>query len=606
MSVETRSGGTSIGTGRPHEMGSALVTPSIGRSPSFSAERGGNTMHGVSISRTGAISERGLNISTREGVTSPENKSLFKATRPLSSTRNISKDTQKFVSPFKNTEILYQKPQQKSVEKSRKFPSSLPEYKAHSLPLKMPERVATKYNVASLGRQEEPRVNSNIQSRPLEVKKTEVAKPNTKQPAWSEIQSGYAIKKSGETQKTKVQPDQLETIASERKANPFTEMQRKAVAKKANGQPKKGEGVLSQPFQAPRTSLELSTMARSATHEVAKANLESRVNQLQQEYTKRYGTSVGLLPQSERTQVTSLKREEAQKVLEQGAAVLQQTEEKQDLVQSPDSQLTAVNQEKVIQLIHNTVQEKGLAVDVKKNQSITAANQPTIDTKVGTVSSSSEVLPKAGESRSLSKTETNSRQARTIITEVSNKLQTEASLKQLVQSQTQNKSVASQKVTYRPDHEDFVVENEEIVAERDPVADQNRIDTAVAAGEIALDEAHRDGREGITSQEIATKIPAKPDSSLVSTIRKQLDLPLDTEEQYDHYRAALAGSSSLLTSINEIQTVAKYATDQAPAVRLNTRITTEAVKPIDELRAAENGEEQLIYFRQQEIQPQSA
>jgi len=132
------------------------------------------------------------------------------------------------------------------------------------------------------------------------------------------------------------------------------------------------------------------------------------------------------------------------------------------------------------------------------------------------------------------------------------------------------------------------IDREEIIAERDVIADANRIEMATQIGSMLLDKAHRGGSTNIHSREVAELMPEEPGEALVSFIRKQLNLLLDNEEQYDFFKDTLATAGYVATKY-DVTKAAKYATDIAPAVRLTRKLTTEKVLPRDEERAVSRG-----------------
>jgi hypothetical protein len=134
----------------------------------------------------------------------------------------------------------------------------------------------------------------------------------------------------------------------------------------------------------------------------------------------------------------------------------------------------------------------------------------------------------------------------------------------------------------------ITIEKEEIVAERDIVADANRIELATNIGSILLDKAQTGGASSIHTREVAELMPEEPGEALASFIRTQLNLLLDSEEQYDFFKQTLS-SAGYVSNKFQVAQAAKYATDLAPAVRLSRKLTTEKVLPVDEDRAIRRG-----------------
>lgn len=132
------------------------------------------------------------------------------------------------------------------------------------------------------------------------------------------------------------------------------------------------------------------------------------------------------------------------------------------------------------------------------------------------------------------------------------------------------------------------IEREEIIAERDVIADANRIEMATHIGSQLLDKAHRGGSTSIHTREVVELMPEEPGEALASFIRTQLGLLLDNEEQYDFFKDALATAGYVATEY-DVTRAAKYATDLAPAVRLTRKLTTEKVFQRDEERAISRG-----------------
>lgn len=132
------------------------------------------------------------------------------------------------------------------------------------------------------------------------------------------------------------------------------------------------------------------------------------------------------------------------------------------------------------------------------------------------------------------------------------------------------------------------IEREEIIAERDVIADANRIELATHIGSQLLDKAHRGGSTSIHTREVAGLMPEEPGEALASFIRTQLGLLLDNEEQYDVFKDMLATAGYVATEY-DVTRAARYATDLAPAVRLTRKLTTEKVFQRDEERAISRG-----------------
>lgn len=164
-----------------------------------------------------------------------------------------------------------------------------------------------------------------------------------------------------------------------------------------------------------------------------------------------------------------------------------------------------------------------------------------------------------------------------------------------VQTQTMTSGAVVVNQHVRVINGQYMVEKEEVVAERDPEADSERVRKAVEVGAHALSEASNQGIHSISSEDVAVRMPSSPIGGLVSKIRKQLNLPLDTEKQYDTFMQVLRGTSNSLSSPNEVQNVAQYATDVAPAVRLNTHLVTEPVKVEDHIRAVTDGKNIVVF-----------
>jgi hypothetical protein len=681
------------------------IGTSVGRSPSMTASRPSigmgremGSFKSLSISRSGTISEKGGNAMkmkiatpmTKENVTwnkmpvlkvrgaisadrampataLKETSPLFKQapkevhplwakTRPLTIANNVSNDTARPASALKETKPQYQRPKdtlwkntvELKVNKQAPAVSQTDSFRREKLPgVSAPSLFERRADTA---------VKMNYPNT-VQSKQAEVKKPLS---AWEKAQKEYAQKKNA-TQ-GKVKP----VATSEGNGNPLKTFET-AHAEKKTVQPR---------IIAPRTASELSQRAKEARSQTQNADVQVEAKKLQQAYRTKFSLSehpsnpvekseqkakfinetkhVSEIKTASPVQVKDkeLARVEAAKVMEQAALVLQVAKKFESSSPSVNTD-KKLGQERILQLVHETLQKRGLtqyleeekAINPQVTEQATFVGLPKVAEAIKTqtehktesvqegamkeqmgqlqalpqLKTETETQPQTQETTSIQKAEQTTTQTlvkaqnqavSTQATLAAHTMQQDKVLQQLdeqiaVQTQTQTTGGGIIEQHVKLVNGEYVVEREEIVAERDPEADQERVQRATEVGANMLSEAHHQGQESITASTVVAKMPSGPIGGLVSRIRRQLDLPLDTEKQYDAFKHVLGNTSSDLRTVGEIQSAAKYATDVAPAVRLNTRMTTEPVKLEDHIRAVSEGAN-IVVFEQQHLTAQAA
>lgn len=679
MSVETRSIGTSIGRGtsasvasRPAMGAMRSSTPGMERGTS----RGSEKMTGFSISSTGKISRvsnESVLAKAQRTTQASEKKSSFTNLRPLTVSREFSKDTHKPHTPIKGMQVLYQRSPVKTEspksavvsqveQKSKTLPSKLipqtnrlpentrvvkiaqpdvqgrvgnrqiittPSLEAKTSPkaerprfsldtvkpsINMRETKALYQKPATV---EQPQQINKTEVRPFPVVPNRIARleqtrqalrelPKVRQhestqkvtaltpqirknehvrlsvTSWTEKQKVLAQKRKAITAKNmnvsaKTQPE-------ESKVNTVRSAFEQRVRQK-NALPQKIEKVTAPTPKLVRKDIAFVTTASQKqsveTHAVQRLTHEViRMPQIQQE-----------IKVSTQTKSTELKLEHVRREI---TAIMQQgivTITKYDAVQQPQAR------EMVTQMIRETVIRRGLVSYMPRYQS----NESRSTTRATQTAASPEVAqPKSAQvadlernaSGAATKTEQSTQKKTAVNLQTATRTeQTYYAAQAQLDEMTQSGHIHSGRVMNK--NGQTVIEKEEFVTERDTVADAHRVAAATQAGVQALTQAEQNGHNEVAASDIVALLPSKPLGGLVSMIREQLKLSLDTEKQYDFFKAAIKNTYRRLTSVRDIHDAAVAATNDAPAVRLNTRITTEIVKPVDEIRAVSDGQGSL-------------
>ncbi|HVZ58563.1 MAG TPA: hypothetical protein VG935_02320, partial [Patescibacteria group bacterium] len=342
-----------------------------------------------------------------------------------------------------------------------------------------------------------------------------IANPRIK-PGWLQKEAQIAPPKtaneSSQSQQTQKESQSLTASKKSERPNPFVKTQQRHAQQKSPAAQRVSEIAK----VIPQTSSELTSQIANAERVVNQPNI-LQTQTFAHEFARTYGITSDRAevlvkevssPHLERqvsVQSTSAEKAYLEVVTKLQSAAKVQQHLKILLVNKgiPEEQAQKQSSQQVMRLVHTTLQERRLLEYLP-------APQPSQNTESATtLSEKSEIEPADAE-----------------------QLPTRKETKDNVGIQD---AVAVRK-TLRKVKDDLFMDTEVIVPERDTVADANRVDKAVEVGSQALSQAHAQGEDGITASEVASQLPIHPTEGLVSFIRKQLSLLLNTENQYDRFK----------------------------------------------------------------------
>lgn len=595
-----------------------------------------------------------------------ETHSLLSTTRPFKLENRFSNDVVKPASGLKETKPQYQKPKENpwknTMELKINKQSPAVAQADFQRKEKLPDASAPSLFEHKAGTKIKTNYPNTAQAPKKEAKKL--------QSTWEKVQQGYALKKAeaqGQPKPDSTKDTNIKPIAL------------KAVV------PTRREAVQFRTL-APKTTTELAQRAKDARTQTKESEVRTKAQTLQQEYRKKFALperqsnpvtkienkitsqSQGTLaPENKPLHLTHtskdpvLARVEAEKVMEQAALVLNAAA-KFDKTTSDTNVTHKLGQERILQLVHETLQKRGLTQYMqetkasqtqkfeKVQQAVLSPQQKVAVYAQTEQRAKAEVKPEAqpAAQAKLTVAEQSKQRIQTLPSleteqHITPELMPEVQQEQSVATQTAVKAQVNQTVSAASDQAmmtmpqeevvqrleetlaiktqtsgavainqhvkvlngQYVVEREEVVVERDPEADSQRVQKAVEVGADVLSQANSQGLQSISSEDVVVRMPSSPIGGLVSRIRKQLNLSLDTENQYDAFKHVLRETKGDLRSISEVQSAAKYATDIAPAVRLNTRLVTEPVSVDDHIRAVSDGTN-IVVFEQRGVTAQAA